>query len=384
LSVADTRAAVREETLTFSIAENPEDSPERTALVELVNGCGEVLQSFEIVQQQQIALISFVDQYVKEVCVSKYDVDGDGEVSLIEAELVTYIEAYFFNEYDADVTSFDELQYFVNVENIGEERYGAFDGCTNLKSITLPDNVTYIGAKAFRGCAISHINIPRALQSIDYDAFLSCSNLRKVFIEDVEAWCNIAFDSFRSNPLYNGADLYINNQLASELKLVGCISSIGQYQFYGCNSIKSLKIECDVMEIDRCAFYECANLEEVDLGDNIMSLGHSAFYKCKKLHTIILPDSLLSIGGSAFEECENIISITIPYNVTTIDSYAFRRCRGLKYLFCKAITPPNLGNDIFEYIPSDLKIYVPLMALDTYKSASGWSAYADAIVGYNF
>ena len=51
LSVADTRATMREETLTFSIAENPEDSPARIAVVELVNDLDEVLQSFEIVQK---------------------------------------------------------------------------------------------------------------------------------------------------------------------------------------------------------------------------------------------------------------------------------------------------------------------------------------------
>ena len=72
LSVADTRAEMREDVLVFSVAKNT-GSYMRTAVVDLVNGCGEVLQSFEIMQKQKPSSdpIQFADQYAKMVCVEK-------------------------------------------------------------------------------------------------------------------------------------------------------------------------------------------------------------------------------------------------------------------------------------------------------------------------
>lgn len=98
LSVAETRATVRNETLTFTIAENPEDMPTRSVVVQLVSLYGEVLQSFEIVQDLQPSStpIEFADANVKKVCVEQFDTNGDGELSYLEASKVTFIPSNFF------------------------------------------------------------------------------------------------------------------------------------------------------------------------------------------------------------------------------------------------------------------------------------------------
>lgn len=90
ISCADTRAELREDTLNFTIEENPYDEP-RTAVIHLVGALGDKLQSFEIVQQKSPsnAPIQFADQNVKRVCVEKFDTNGDGELSYREAAAVT-------------------------------------------------------------------------------------------------------------------------------------------------------------------------------------------------------------------------------------------------------------------------------------------------------
>ena len=100
ISVADTRASLRSETLTFTIAENPDDMP-RSAIIELVGECNDVLQKFTIAQKLQPSgdYIEFADQYVKKVCVQKYDKNGDGELSYKEAAEVTSIPGNFFGDY---------------------------------------------------------------------------------------------------------------------------------------------------------------------------------------------------------------------------------------------------------------------------------------------
>ena len=68
-----------------------------------------------------------------------------------------------------------------------------------------------------------------------------------------------------------------------------------------------------------------------------------------------------------------------------IGDYAFVFCSSLTSVYCKATTPPTLGEtDVFFANGSGFKIYVPMESVDTYKSATNWSRYADVIEGYEF
>ena len=93
---------------------------------------------------------------------------------------------------------------------------------------------------------------------------------------------------------------------------------------------------------------------------------------------------MTTIGYEAFYNCSSITSITIPNSVTTIVDYAFYGCDGLMSVYCKAITPPSLGDNVFTNGDSNLCIYVPAELVEVYMRAEGWRDYADAIVGYDF
>ena len=77
--------------------------------------------------------------------------------------------------------------------------------------------------------------------------------------------------------------------------------------------------------------------------------------------------------------------MNIPDSVTKIGGWAFSHCTSLTSVYCKATTPPALDyTDVFDYNGSDRKIYVPVGSVEAYKSATYWSEYASAIVGYDF
>ena len=110
--------------------------------------------------------------------------------------------------------------------------------------------------------------------------------------------------------------------------------------------------------------------------------GH--LYNCKNLISVNIPQDITTIKELTFYKCA-FESITIPQGVTKIEQYAFSSCSNLKNVYCKPLTPPQGGYNMFGSNASGRKIYVPAESLDKYKqSYSYWNDYASSIEGYNF
>lgn len=101
------------------------------------------------------------------------------------------------------------------------------------------------------------------------------------------------------------------------------------------------------------------------------------------LTTYTIPDNVTSIGDWAFSYCKSLESVTIPKNIASIGNGAFSHgSRNGLTLYCKPTTPPKFISDFFStYIA---KIHVPQASVEAYKSADGWSEFADKIEGYDF
>ena len=74
-----------------------------------------------------------------------------------------------------------------------------------------------------------------------------------------------------------------------------------------------------------------------------------------------------------------LVDATIPSAVTSIGSRVFGNCTKLKTITCLPINPPSLDSLGFQNATALVNIYVPASAVDTYKAASNWSAYASKI-----
>ena len=273
-----------------------------------------------------------------------------------------------------------------SVTSIGGE---AFYNCKSLTSATIPDSVTSIGERAFYGCTgeiTINCNIPNysrsvtseiecdspfygskfkkitfgdSVTSIGQYAFYNCSSLTKVNITDLSAWCKMIFGNSYANPLRYAKNLYLNSEL-----------------------ITKLTIPSDITEIKNFAFYGCSSLTSVTIGNDVTSIGERAFYNCSSLTSVTIPDSVSSIGQYAFYNCSSLTSVTIGNNVTSIGESAFYNCSSLTEVYCKPTTPPTAATD--DYMPIGCTIYVPTASIEVYKTADGWSVYADYIVGYDF
>ena len=259
----------------------------------------------------------------------------------------------------------------------------SFYNCTSIKSITLHDEVTSIGEYAFSGCSgLGSITIPMSLKTVGTNAFSGAGSSKAVYVEDLEAWCNITFASSSANPLSASGQLYVEGTKVTDLTLPNTVISIKDYAFYGAalNSvtlhnrmasvgisafagtpIKTLSIGTGMTTIGKNAFQNCSKLTKVVIPDNIVTIEGRAFNGCSGLSRLTIGSGVKTIGQYAFANCTSLTSLTIPDNVNTIDTYAFSSCSGITNVTMgKGVT--SIGSYAFNGCSSLAAVFITDLA----------------------
>ena len=311
---------------------------------------------------QSTEFIQFKDLEVKKLCCLNWDTDHDNELSYQEAATIVSIGTVFKG--NTTIVSFNEFQYFNGITDISN----AFQGCTNLWEITLPDNLSTIGDAAFANCkSLNSIILPENIVSIGDSSFISCplSNI-----------------TIPINTTKVGASAFRNCSKLGQIKILGNIETIDEHAFENCFSLQGIELPQSITTIGISAFYNCTSLNSVifEEGAHINTIGGGGIY----------PYYGESYGGGAFSKCISLQSIDIPQSITKLEAFAFSES-GLKSIYIRALTPPSLtavkqvARDSYAYaqFPSGCTAYVPFETFDTYKDNKTWSSRAH-IVAYNY
>ena len=244
-----------------------------------------------------------------------------------------------------------------SVTSLGGDAFGGCSGFTG--DLVIPNSLTTIEYDAFYHCSgfNGRLTIPHSVTSIGGDAFSGCDNFTSVYYTGgIDQWCNILFSSWNSNPLYYAHNLYVNNELVTDLVIPESVTEINSYAFHGATCLLSLTI-----------------------GNSVTAIGDYAFNDCSGFTgNLTISNSVTTIGIGAFSGCRNFTGrLTIPNSVTEIGNSAFQRCSGFNEAIILGTNPPSLGNNGFDntYFP----IYVPYELLNTYKNAENWSNYESRI-----
>ncbi len=94
-----------------------------------------------------------------------------------------------------------------------------------------------------------------------------------------------------------------------------------------------------VTTIGNYAFYECTGLTSIRIPNSVTTIGEDAFFECDGLTSIEIPSSVATIESGVFCECDGLTSIKIPSSVTKIGNWAFSECSELRKIIVEADNP---------------------------------------------
>ncbi len=385
ISVADTRtrAVMRDETLTFTVASNPALAV-RYSTVRLVDALGVTSETILITQK------SGTSQAIHIATAGRLD-------QLIRAEDKDIIEELTLTG-TINTFDFDFIRTMSNLKVLdltGTDNTTIPPSClaeSTVQAVLLPQNLTVIPENAFNGSAIVSILIPNSVESIGNKAFYSCSSLASVSLP-------MSLTSI-GDYAFNGC-----SAMACDLILPAKLQTIGQYAFNECSKLTgSLTIPDSVVSLGRYAFSNCGGFTgTLTFGMGLTEIPGYCFSECSRFSgNLIIPDQVQKIGQSAFYNCTGFNGyLTIGSGVTSISSSAFTNYFYEPLLFskiyCTATIPPKLpstsytqysmhliicafghyrGNDKTYKYPTYLG--VPTGCKDTYMQASvtyGWKLF---------
>jgi hypothetical protein len=261
----------------------------------------------------------------------------------------------------------------------------AFDNCTALNSIPIPNSVTKISALAFQSCtSLTSISIPSGI-IVEVTAFSGCTGLTNISINSPIP--NLLTILSNMNSPINILNLNFSGPVPTlgkpsiRIVTLTAVTKIVESAFLNCVGLTSISIPSSTTEVDSTAFSGCTGLTNISINSNltnlptilsnmnspintlnlnysgpvptlgeagltsvtltaVTSIAESAFLNCSGLTSILIPSTVTNIAASAFQLSTGLTSISIPSSTITVDSTAFSGCTGLRNMSINS----NLSN----------------------------------------
>lgn len=221
----------------------------------------------------------------------------------------------------------------------------AFDRCTKLASITVPDSIVSAGQNAFKGCD--------GLTYNSKSSALFLGNTENPFVILVSA----ASTDISGCDIPEGTRVIMPYAFKDCNRMTGVsipdtVVFIGNSAFYRCEWLNAVSIPAGVTKIRASTFFYCIQMSEVRLPESLTVIEDKAFedsgvssirfpegltyigdaaFKSTWLAQVSLPDSVTFVGEHAFAECGKLTSLKLSAGLSSISAYTFRQCSGLTH-----------------------------------------------------
>ncbi len=236
---------------------------------------------------------------VKYYCYAKGHKDGNYTLSKVMDKRNTtssedvYVYLLKYNGTASNSLIVDNYGYVVektaSIYAIGDK---AFNEVTNVKYLTLPSEIRYIGKEAFSNCFLQDVTL-EGVEYIDHQAFKKCTQLTTV--------------------------------------TMNAVKQIGIEAFHGCTALKNIEFPYQIMKIGYGAFAKCTSLVNVDFTKATtagLEVGEGAFYNCPLQNLAIGNSAIQKLAKGAFATSDHgndkLISVNLEQSkITEIEDYVF-------------------------------------------------------------
>lgn len=266
-----------------------------------------------------------------------------------------------------------------------------FSGYDNLKSISIPNTVTYIGESCFRNCKnLKTVKLSNNIECISSYCFMGCSSLKTIDIPSAKRILNGAFancTNLETVHLAEGLEkiessCFANCASLKTINIPNGLKELGGSTFYGCSKLETINIPSSLKDLGDQVFWGCEQLKNIELPEGLEIFGASGtFYGCSNLKTIQFPKKV-NIPGSGgwegvlnttFQGCSSLESIELPVGVKIIGEKTFDGCTTLKKNLKKLILPEGVEtlNRCFMDFTGLEEVYFPNSLNTIYRAFTG-------------
>ncbi len=192
----------------------------------------------------------------------------------------------------------------------------AFENCTWITKVTIPDSVTIINCNSFVNCP----NVGETHDGVTY--------IGKWLIKCDTSVANI---TIREDTVGIATWAFWGCNQITEVVIPDSVKHMNMV-FRECSSLKSVTLPNGLTKIGGSLFSTCTALESITFPEGVTVIEEGAFISCG-FKTITLPEGLTTLEDAAFKTCTSLVSISIPNSVTSIGKYAFESCTALKTIY---------------------------------------------------
>ena len=310
-----------------------------------------------------------------------------------ESQLKTIGGDYYYGAF-SDCTALTSIEIPASVETIGNT---AFSDCSSLATVTFEkgSRLKTIGNNAYYRCtSLTSIEIPASVETIEKKAFMHCSSLATVTFEKGSQLKTIAGDS------YDGA--FSDCTALTSIEIPASVETIEATAFKRCSKLATVTFEkgSQLKTIGGGysssyyygAFLGCSSLTSIEIPASVETIEATAFKRCSKLTTVTFEkgSQLKIIGGGfdtnvgyryiygAFSELKNLMTVDMSActQVEIIEECAFYNDPELRLFKVSTETPPTCENNAFVGINPYSVLKVPSGCANAYKAATGWKNFA--------
>jgi len=180
----------------------------------------------------------------------------------------------------------------------------AFEGCSGVTAVNLPDSLLYIGIYAFASCSgLTRLDIPASVVFIGNDLVSGSLGVTEINVSPGNK-AYISIDGVLFDKAVTSVIAFPQGK-NGEYIIPDSVTDLGIGTFGGCPGLTNVVIPGGVTILGEYLFAGSA-LTSITIPDGVAQINDGAFYGCAALRKIVIPESVTSIYGAVFEGCDNL------------------------------------------------------------------------------